>query len=121
MRNKCGNLVLHYMIVGISLEWLFLNGSLLFVAEEEYFFYPLLFSPFFKRVCIWEPGLKKKVRTFQVKHLLEKSMRSKTSRNEYFSLNFSFDLTSYFGLKYQLFLLQREMHSPMKLIIISNI
>lgn len=48
MRNKCGNLVLHYMIVGITLEWLaFFKRKPPFVTEEEYFFF---FPPFFKHV-----------------------------------------------------------------------
>ena len=62
MRNKCGNLVLHYMIVGITLEWLaFSKRTPPFCDRGEiYLFFPLFFFSFFKHVCILEPELKKK-------------------------------------------------------------
>lgn len=66
MRNKWGNL--HYMIVGITLEWLaFSKRTPPFCDRGGIFlFFPLLFFPFFffLNVCILKPELKKKIRTF---------------------------------------------------------
>lgn len=67
MRNKCGNLVLHYMIVGITLEWLAFSKRTPPFCDRGGIF--ILFTPFFlsffKYVCILEAELKKKSGPFK--------------------------------------------------------
>lgn len=66
MRNKCGNLVLHYMIVGFTLEWLAFSKRMPPFCDRGWnisFFHS--FFLLFLNVCILVPELKKKLEPFK--------------------------------------------------------
>lgn len=100
--NKCGILVLHYMIVGIKLEWLaFSKQRPPFLWQRgniSFFFIAFFLSSFVNTSAYW--SLKEKLGPS--KSNIYTSDQKKPETNIFIS-DFTLDLTSCFGSKNQLF------------------